>query len=112
MATLAPDVIPLCDVHLVRMEAADLSFVPSPVYKCTDLKCTRLYGPRLGYFSLLPPYQGEKGKIDPIGRTLVLCPLSVDEHSFLVIIEDGEDGYSWHCVDCRRNYDRLDNPVR
>jgi hypothetical protein len=108
----APEVIPLCDVHLVQMELADLSFAPSPVFKCADPKCTRLYGPRFGYFSLLPPYQGERGKIDPIGRTLKLCPLSVDEHSFLAINGDDEGGYWWHCLDCHRNYDRADHPSK
>jgi hypothetical protein len=112
MAEPAPEIIPLCDAHLTRMEPAELSFVSSPVFACPDPKCTRYYAPRLGYFSLLPPYQGERGKIDPIGRTLKLCPLSVDEHSFLAITGDGEGGYWWHCFECRRNYDRAEHPFK
>jgi hypothetical protein len=106
----APEIIPLCDAHLERMGPKELSFLPSPLFACPDPKCTRYYGPRLGYFSLLPQYQGERGKIDPVGRTLKLCPLSVDEHSFLAIIGDGNGGYWWHCLDCHRNYDRAEHP--
>ena len=108
----APEIIPLCDAHLVRMEPTELSFLPWPVFACPDPKCTRYYGPRLGYFSLLPQYQGERVKIDPIGRTLTLCPLSIDAHSFLAITGDSNGGYWWHCLDCHRNYDRAEHPFR
>jgi hypothetical protein len=67
------------------MWPAELSFLSSPVFKCPDLKCTRYYELRLGYFNLLPGYKGEREKIDPVGRTLKLCPLNVDAHSFLAI---------------------------
>ena|ERR1700736_1918666 len=107
-----PEIIPLCDAHLELMRVADLSFLPSPIFECPHLKCTRHDAPRLGYFSLLPPYQGESGKIDPIGRTLKLCPLSVDEHSFLALTGDDVSGYWWHCFDCRRNYDRAEDPFK
>ncbi len=70
MAALAPGIVQLCDVHLVEMEPGDLSFVPPPITVCTVPKCKRRYAPRLGYFSLLPPYQGERAKVDPIGRSL------------------------------------------
>jgi hypothetical protein len=107
-----PEVIPLCDAHLVQMWPAELSFLTSPAFKCPDPKCTRCYGPRFGYFSLLPGYQGESEKIDPIGRTLKLCPLNVDAHSFLAITDDIDGGYWWHCFGCHRNYDRAEYPFR
>jgi hypothetical protein len=62
-------------------------------------------------FSLLPRYRGEE-KIDPVGRVLKLCPLSVDEHPILAITGGGEGGYWWHCFDCRRNYDPAEYPFR
>ena len=66
----------------------------------------------MGYFTLLPQYWGEREKIDLVGRTLKLCPISVDEHSFLAITGGGNGGYWWHCFDCRRNYDRAEDPFR
>jgi hypothetical protein len=65
----APEIVPLCDAHLVRMGPTELWFLLSRGFVCPDPKCTRYYGPRLGYFSLLPRYQGEREKIDPIERT-------------------------------------------
>jgi hypothetical protein len=107
----ALEVIPLCDAHLVQMCPAELSFLLLPVFECPDERCKRYYGFRFGYFSLLPRYQGEREKIDPVGRILKLCPLNVDAHSFLAIIDDSDGGYWWHCFDCHRNYDRTERTV-
>jgi hypothetical protein len=104
--------MPLCDAHLVQMCSAELSFLSWPVFKCPDPKCTRYYELRLGYFNLLPGYKGEREKIDPVGRTLKLCPLNADAHSFLAIIDGSDGGYWWHCFDCHRNYDRAEHPFR
>jgi hypothetical protein len=108
----ASEIIPLCDVHLVNMWPSQLSSLQSPVFECADLRCTRYYGLRLGYFSLLPGYQGERKKIDSVGRILKLCPMKVTEHSFLAITRGDDGGNWWHCFDCHRNYDRVEHPFR
>jgi hypothetical protein len=112
MVLVVADTIPLCDVHPVRMRPAALSFLPSLVFECADLRCPRHYGFRFGYFSLLPRYQTIQPKIDPVGRFVKFCPVSADRHSFLVITSHGDGSYWWHCFDCHRNHDRVEYPFR